>query len=624
MPDPHEMLAEPSSTSRVPTSRTARPGAKRMTLSCENCQRRKTKCDARQPACANCEALGVQCSTRKPTRKRGRHAKTNDDTWSTPNEPQQISTPLRSHEVSLIPVIAASNEAGPFDLHSHGRDGSVSNEQGEMLDPSPAAHPFQSYDILSATPQPDWTIWNDITPGAVISPSPSFAQNIGVKPLFEALSHGLNAAGIGVDHVGYIASCIELFFGKIYPTYPVVYRPRLAEAIEQLGLGVFDLDHKTFALLTATCSYTLAVLPVTTSSNTWPAATVFYRSSRAALAQYTEEDIENPDHTSLVIRMFQSGWAHVAGKRRTSWNMLGECIRLAQAMRLHDESTYTRMSHLEGQMCRRAFWTLYTGDKSSAVLGGHPVCLKETIFRDVETVGYPVPLGDQDAIYITLDAGNIQELNILTGFNANQDLWRTAERLLDFDHSCLDTVAIDQAQANRSQTLLDALLSDFYACLDNLPTCLSFYPDVSPIMGKFAFQAETDRLQIPEAMAIQRTNLQVSHLCLKLLVIRRLYEPRPTLGFRHDERCKTPSLHIADSLGIARDLLYVIHTSSIELIRLNGEACVEKIRLIGASVLELIANNPDIPTHSVLRQYQELFPHILALLDSKASEAADG
>ncbi|KAI5239289.1 hypothetical protein E4T43_06812 [Aureobasidium subglaciale] len=37
MPDPHEMLAGPSPMSRGPTPRTARPGAKRITLIFENC-----------------------------------------------------------------------------------------------------------------------------------------------------------------------------------------------------------------------------------------------------------------------------------------------------------------------------------------------------------------------------------------------------------------------------------------------------------------------------------------------------------------------------------------------------------------------------------------------------------
>jgi hypothetical protein len=511
---------------------------------------------------------------------------------------------------------------------------SQSHESSEVqvdqhLDQSAASPVFSRYHAylpvnpMLATPRPDWNVWDDITPGAVIHHSP-FSPNLGIQPLFEALSHGLVAAGILEEHVGYVASCIELFFQKIYPTYPVVYRPILAEAINQLGLSVFDLDHKTFALLTATCAYTLAVLPTTTASNTWPAATVFYRSSRAALAQYTEEDIENPDHTSIVIRMFQSGWAHVAGKRKTSWNMLGECIRLAQAMRLHDEGTYTRMPHLEGQMCRRAFWTLYTGDKSSAILGGYPVCLKETIFRDVVPVEYPVPLGDQDIVRIKTGTGMTQEMSMLAGFNSNQDMWRAAERLLDFDLSRLDSTTNNQDEARRSQKLLDLYLSEFYACLDDLPPCLSLYTGFVPSADGFKFQTETRPADTPEAMEIQRTNLQVSHLCLKMLITRRIHESRSNsdLGWtRPDEHCKTSGLHIAETLCIARDLLYAIHTSSIELIRLNGEACVEKIRLIGASLLELIANNPNIPTHSVLRQYQELFPHILALLDSKASDS---
>ncbi|TIA31627.1 hypothetical protein D6C78_08791 [Aureobasidium pullulans] len=601
-----EVLPEQNLTSAPVLSRSARPGAKRMTLSCENCQRRKTR-----PACANCESLGLQCSTRKPKRKRGRHAKVpetapteslegSEHITSPPNVLGIAHTPSRNHIDDGMDDIT-----GVYATHSHERSEVEGIEHLDVPVPSSVPNHSQPFDQVLPNPQPDWSVWDSITPGAVIHHSP-FSPGPGIKPLFEALSHGLMTAGILEEHLEYVASCVDLFFQKIYPTYPVVYRPILAEAIDQLAHSVYDLDHKTFALLTATCSYTLAVLPTTTS--------------------YAEDDIENPDHTSIVIRMFQSGWAHVAGKRKTSWNMLGECIRLAQAMRLHDESTYSRMSHLEGQMCRRAFWTLYTGDKSSAILGGHPVCLGEKIFRDVVPVEYSVSLGDQDTVQIETGEGT-QDMSMLAGFDANQDMWRAAERLLDFDLSRLVSVNGKHEEARRSQTLLDSYLSEFHACLDDLPPCLSLYTGFTPTASSFRFQAETGSPQAPEAMAIQRTNLQVSHLCLKMLITRRIHESqsRSKNGWtQQEEGCETSSFHIAETLCIARDLLYVVHTSSIELIRLNGEACVEKIRLIGASLLELIAKNPNIPAHSALRRYQELFPHILALLDSKASEMTDG
>lgn len=56
-------------------------------------------------------------------------------------------------------------------------------------------------------------------------------------------------------------------------------------------------------------------------------------------------------------------------------------------------------------------------------------------------------------------------------------------------------------------------------------------------------------------------------------------------------RSSSPAF-VPETLQIAGDMLYVILPSGSDLIRVNGGAAVEKIRLVGAAVLELIANNP--------------------------------
>jgi hypothetical protein len=68
-------------------------------------------------------------------------------------------------------------------------------------------------------------------------------------------------------------------------------------------------------------------------------------------------------------------------------------------------------------------------------------------------------------------------------------------------------------------------------------------------------------------------------------------------------------------------MLYIVHSTTLENLRLNGESCVEKIRLVGAAMLELIDQHPDSPLANTARHYGDLYPYILAHLESKASES---
>ncbi|PVH93637.1 hypothetical protein DM02DRAFT_217056 [Periconia macrospinosa] len=560
---------------QVSSARQAKIGGKRMTLSCDNCRRKKTRCDARQPSCANCENAGIICQTGRPARKRGRKVL----------RPSPATTQTQHQDSPTAPR-----------AQSHSPDNQQQQQQQrqqQQQSPAPTGfgRPFSDH---------------------------------GFSPPFNDMARHLASKGVAQDPVSYTATCVQLFFQNIYPTYPVLYRPAIHAAIEKMSMPG---EHKAFALVTATCAYTLAVLPVSLNTASWAIAEVFYRASKQALDLYTEADIENPDHTSIVIRMFHSGWIHVAGKTKASWYILGECIRIAQSMRLHDERSYENMSWLEGQLCRRVFWTLYTGDKSAAVLGHHPICLKSDMFEEGITVHYPEAFANQDIVHITSPTGSQQEMSLMDGFIANQTLWRAAETLLVMesrDFTCIDTHLTD-------------LLMAFHTCLDGLPYALRFHNHLATSLRDFAFAEDLTRVQVPLPIAIQRTNIQISFQCLKMVILRKFTTSEPVIppvnaqspalsgalsGTTFEPHAQSSPSYILQTLKIADDMLYIIHTSSLDLVQLNGEACAEKIRLVGASILELIARNPDSLLIGTAKDYRELFPHILAMLDSKASESA--
>ncbi|KAH7068347.1 hypothetical protein BKA63DRAFT_494997 [Paraphoma chrysanthemicola] len=611
--------------------RHGRAGAQRMTRSCDSCRRRKVRCDAKEPSCANCKSIGVVCQTLRPQGKRGRKAigntelhanarpiaefQTNDKTsspvtldTSSNRQTESAGTPRFDPSFSGSPHCSHASQPQRANIaRSHPSD--RANSGG--LSPVPAAqnHADQYVASPSLSNQSFWHAHLD----------PGLAD----------IAADLIAAGVTEAPTSYMGACINLFFENIYPTYPVLYRPAIDLALSDLEGQDKVWDWKSFTLITASCAFTLAVLPTSVSNVTRRVAEIFYQASKNGLDSYAEEDIENPDYTSIVIRMFHSGWIHASGKSRPSWFVLGECIRICQLMRLHDERSYENMPYVEAQLCRRAFWTLYTGDKSAAVLGGNPICLKSDLFSEGITVTYPDHMPGQDEIEITTAKGDKKQMSIMDGFHANQTLWRSAEPLL--------VAGLGDSQANRDFSSLIEAYVGFRTCLDDVPSVLRVYNSLEMSVSEFTFADRASHLRVPRTIAIQRINLQVSFYCLRMVILRKvpgLFHNRfldrsgDLRLFEGGEKSSSSSgsitiSYMLEALQIAEDLLAFIHMSTLELIRLNGEACAEKIRLVGAAILELMAYDPSRLLIDRASKYLELYPHILAMLDSKASDVAE-
>ncbi|WAO94572.1 Fungal-trans domain-containing protein [Fusarium falciforme] len=438
-----------------------------------------------------------------------------------------------------------------------------------------------------------------------------------------------------------------------------MYRPSLDHTLVELQDPGGAWDTKSFMLSTSICAYTLAVLPSSISGVSWPVAHVFYAAFKKAQDEYGLQDIECLDSSSVVIHLMHAAWHHVSGNPQASWYVLGQAMNTALLMRLHDEKTYESMPFVESQLCRRAFWALYTGCQASCFLGDHPSIFNKSLFRGVRVPRYPKEFGPEDQAVITKYDGRQHSIGILTGFNANQDLWKAAENLLQ---AVREGDSVDTAT---SDSRLATSYFRFCAILDDLPTALRFHNSVDITLEGFSFAKQGDyQPRVPQALAIQRTNLHISHQYLKLFFLRNysflginnplaapklpnlspgtdsqmslsqsdLMAASPTsrLSSNRGNQAQPQTEHVQRSLGagldrqilqIAEDMLYVIHTSGLDSLRLNGEPCTEKIRHVAASVLEVLAQ--DVVDPSLLERavnLRDLYPHLLARLESKASD----
>jgi hypothetical protein len=149
------------------------------------------------------------------------------------------------------------------------------------------------------------------------------------------------------------------------------------------------LTESAFTLITAVCAKVCFFVP----SDLFPAgdhlAETFLEASRSCLASYAEVDLQNPCADSITVRYLHSNCLHTCARSVLSWHVFGEAVRLVQRMRLHDEDSYASLPLIEANMRRNAFWMVYTGDKSLAVLRSMPITISNYSFENPITTAYP-------------------------------------------------------------------------------------------------------------------------------------------------------------------------------------------------------------------------------------------
>lgn len=474
----------------------------------------------------------------------------------------------------------------------------------------------------------------------------------------------MGSLGLDMSMPSLARKCVNHYFDCLYPLMPIVHRPNieLGLCLLQPGIERREVDLQVFSLTVALCAIAAAIIPSTIFKEGSLIADKFYNASKRSLELYRE--IEQPTSSSIAIRYFQSGYTHSVGKPRTTWDELESAIALAQDMRLHEETAYARMDKVESQLCRRLFWVLFTGDKSAGILGKHHITLGRYLVESGITVQYSKSLDGEDSVMCQDSAEPLPLL--ITGFNLNQDLWRAAYLVLLEIDALEDRYLRPEGRENRASGMpalaelshLCDLYIAFETSLDNVPTCLRAHPTLSLSPASFSFGQGNDKPPLARTFALQRINLHVSYQCLRLVIVQAMtalvntgitnwntasslwpsiltLNESPSSGSRSGHFDPAPAYHIPElrtnrgessilllqKVRIAEDMLHILHTSSLEDLRLNGESCVEKIRLVGAAMLEVIDHHADSPVAEIAWRFKELYPHILAYLESKASDS---
>ncbi|KAG6000268.1 hypothetical protein E4U21_005629 [Claviceps maximensis] len=462
-----------------------------------------------------------------------------------------------------------------------------------------------------------------------------------------------------------VEQCFSLFFQYLYPLTPLIHEPSLREGFsvfasaplirastarenggsarhgihEQVAdtlpslkppawsehspiavSGALPFWHEaTFTLITAVCAETAFMLPKELFSQGEEVADLFLQASRNCLSSYLEADLESPNADSITIRYFHSNCFHAAGKPKFSWHIFGEATRLAQVMRLYDESSLEGLPAVEAEMRRRAFWIVYMGDKSAAILNNRPITMHKYFFDTGITTAYPsgiqhrsrcTNMGNQCHVPTPPES---HSRNLIAGFNANLRLWQAASELivqirLFQDQNSIDINTDDHSRKTLPESErrhLDLLFVQFITCMDDLPPFLQASSICRTAVESDSSATETNHF------VIQRANLQVSFHCLHMVITQK-FEDIASPGAEQADLRKTE---------IVRDMLRAMHDAPFWALQVNGEPYVEKIRLAGATLLSVICQNQASPLAARARLDFDILLNILTRLNSKASDA---
>ncbi|CEJ60352.1 hypothetical protein PMG11_08929 [Penicillium brasilianum] len=592
---------------------TPRPASR----ACDRCRRRKAKCDSPNPSsvCVNCRLAGEQCTFNLPLSRRGPKAKrrhlATEGRGNSLGSPVTPSLHVTRHNPSPQGLFQAPASSENLDLWDTGITSAIS------LDPalSPAT--------VHTVPTP-------------LSHAASTGGAISALKRWETLSREIYLRRPVAVLENLINRCFKLFFDYLFPLIPLVHETSLREGLEffvtrddtrnlrgstySMRYGYESLKYPelwpdvTFTLITAVCAETAFLLPKDIFPEGEIIADIFLQASRSCLATYLEVDLEYPNANSVAIRYLHSNCMHAAGKPRFSWHIFGEATRLAQVLQMHDEDSIQSLHPLEAEFRRRAFWITYIGDKSAAILNSRPITIHKFSFESGITMGYPT--GIEEEVIVTPGSASADDLNVrksfLIGFNANLRLWQTASDLL-LEMRLLDSRKSVSMSPHHSLTAEDRLRLDhlyvlFVTSLDDLPP---FLQDDQLLTNAHSDREEMNSLS--RIYTIQAANLYISLHCLKMVITQK-FEEANYFPMGHNE------ILLLRKTEIARNMLRIMREAPFWSLQINGEPCVEKIRLIGASLLEIIDQHETSPLSARARTDLSVLLDILTRLDSKASD----
>ncbi|EMC96873.1 hypothetical protein BAUCODRAFT_24566 [Baudoinia panamericana UAMH 10762] len=522
---------------------------------CDACRRRRVRCDAALPTCSSCIATGDACSFGLPSKKRGPRRR-----------PRTVLSPVES-----ITLFASHAQQTSLAGVSPGSDASVARSASGTI----PAHGTICTNICD-------DLWRELT---IIWGSNHIVEHFNtcvdlymrhLFPITPLVSEGLlRLVASKLDLASLSSGSHEGTAFLVSPENPnpgssILFSnlARTSEVVE-MSCGILSAE-RALALLTAAGAKVASHVPRhLLPAGLRDAAECLLAASRRMLHSIQDPDIDRPCATSVIIRYFHSCCVHAAGHLRLAWYILGEAIRMAQDLRVYDETSMAGLSPMESHLRRSVFWQLNTGDKSAAILNGRPFAFSSSNLEQPFNV-LPLPL-DHNSL---LDSRGYHDpariaCHINTGFNLIARIFDCAcvvlsklRSLGDYNENPIEPVGVSQVQ----RASITGSLGVFHSLTDEMPEWIVRpWQSTSPNMGT----EDIDYIQ--HYHWIQHANVMLTYHCLHLIIVVEAAKlgHADMLGYSQE-----PQLLALHKLELARHAISILRTAPFEALQINAEPCV--------------------------------------------------
>ncbi|EXJ73509.1 uncharacterized protein A1O5_03270 [Cladophialophora psammophila CBS 110553] len=383
---------------------------------CQECNRKKTKCDMRRPVCGLCLRTGNSCTfpskRKKPTRK------------------PQLKTQSRKISDSLsklVQVLDAASRAGDGSDEQEGRRGipqtllrdslkgllaeikETENRPTENQDTAAEQHTqngalSDAEDIEEEGPEADAQDLEQSPP-----PISTEATTNLSTPTLTSSSGAEISCSVAID-------LVSVFFDKVQAWVPILHRPRFLAHYQSSLLADGDIM-KAFSVDESLLFYSIFAMSARFSNHPVFAGIPpnrrghdFAQRARECYAQ--ARSIRTPSLTYLQGCILLAYYFYTSGPTHQGWILIGVCVRLAYDLGLseiddEDWSPLTPMDSVEREEYRRAWWAVWELDTFASTVSRNPYSI------DRKRMAVALPVSDE-AWFAEIEVSSAQ-LNMLPG-----------------------------------------------------------------------------------------------------------------------------------------------------------------------------------------------------------------
>lgn len=155
------------------------------------------------------------------------------------------------------------------------------------------------------------------------------------------------------------------YLEMVYPLLPLIHRPTF---LAQLSAQSYMSDPAFFRLCIALCAVTVASIPrkfetdYNSPSKYTDVGSMVDRACHIILLSRVASESNwqsKPSMDSMLVSIILTMASHYAGRPNQGWGYASEAIQFFRALELYRREGYERLSVLERELCKRAFWVLY-------------------------------------------------------------------------------------------------------------------------------------------------------------------------------------------------------------------------------------------------------------------------